>query len=72
MKMTSYNKKFVRHSKKHVPGYQITGMYEDSKCFVRIPTNWNGKLVVSASRCPVTRQDAKWRDRFRRWIVRTG
>jgi len=35
--------------KKAVPGYQITGMYEDSKFIIRIPTNWNGKLVVAAS-----------------------
>lgn len=32
-----------------VPGYQITGMYEDAKFVIRIPRNWNGKLVVAAS-----------------------
>lgn len=35
--------------KEPVPGYQITGMYEDSKFVIRIPKNWNGKLVVAAS-----------------------
>jgi hypothetical protein len=35
--------------KQLVPGYQITGMYEDAKFVLRIPKNWNGKLVVSAS-----------------------
>jgi len=35
--------------KQPVPGYQITGMYEDAKFILRIPKNWNGKLVVTAS-----------------------
>lgn len=35
--------------KQSVPGYQITGMYEDAKFVIRIPENWNGKLIVAAS-----------------------
>lgn len=32
-----------------VPGVQIKGMFEDSHFVIRIPDNWNGKLMVGAA-----------------------
>lgn len=32
-----------------VPGIQIKGMFDDSHFVIRIPANWNGRLVVGAA-----------------------
>ncbi len=53
-----------------VPGYQITGMYEDSKFVLRIPKNWNGKLVVAAS--PGIREETAADTLFSDYVVTKG
>jgi len=57
-------------SKEKIPGLQIEGMFADSRFVIRIPDQWNGKLVMGS--VPGMRDERSTDDVFNDYVITRG